>query len=334
MNPVHPLLKKKVNNDFLLLSNMCAEEVERLKDRLMGNLVFIDGDYIKDNFTPVYRAVGELVCFADLLLRWPFQSFYRVSFFAGLEMPETPGDYQLHMRLARSIGLRYEDPENPKKTTLIIVLSDCAKYLYTYDFLLANADMLYFDRAQVEAIEAEHPECRIVDVSQRNRNPLFYTTPRNIRTVSALTLYHWDAIGGIKGEWFKYRDESKYPEQWGMEDTLHFPGKELPKLPKEKVWPDLPTELPEGSNYKRNNDLGSTQPLIEELRALGIRDAQKMAKIVYSFYPELTAFDIGTLFPVNPKATLDKQSIRDRGRTLLGKKVRKKATAKKENDPT
>lgn len=300
----------------------------------MGNLVFAEGDYNKSNFTPVYRTVGELISFADLLLRWPFKSFYRVSFFAGLETPETPGDYQLHMRLARSIGLRYEDAENTDKTTLIVVLSDCMKYMFTYGFLLHNADMLYFDRKEVEAIEAEHPECRIVDISQRNRNPLFYTTSRNLRTVGALTLYHWEAVGGIKNEWFKYRDDEKYPDdQWEMGDTLHFPGKELPKLFKERTWPDLPAEMPEGNNYKRNNDLNAIQPLIAELGTLGIREAEKMAKIVYSFYPQLTAHDVGTLFPVNPKAALDKQSIRDRGRTLLGKKKRPAITTKQKTDP-
>ena len=300
----------------------------------MGDLVFEESDYNATHFTPVYRTVGELVSFADLLLRWPFKSFYRVSFFAGLETPETPGDQYLHLRLARSIGLRYEDAKNPDKTTLIIVLSDCQKYLYRYDFLLRHADMLYFDRKEVEAIEAEHPECRIVDISQRNRNPLFYTTPRNIRTVGALTLYHWEAIGGIKNERFSYRDEDKYSdEHWEMSDTLHFPGKEYPMLFKERTWPDLPTEMPEGTNYKRNNDLKAIEPVIAELGALGIREAGKMAKIVYSFYPQLTAYDIGTLFPVNPKATLDKQSVRDRGRTLLGKKKRPHATTSNEADP-
>lgn len=307
----------------------------------MGDLVFMEGDYNIDNYTPVYRTVGELISFADLLLRWPFKSFYRVSFFAGLETPETPGDYRLPMRLARSIGLRHEtiqDPEsgkNVEKTTLIIILSDCLKYMYTYDFLMHNADMLYFDRKEVEAIEAEHPECRIVDISQRNRNPLFYTTSRNIRTVGALTLYHWVVIGGIKGEWFSYRDESKYPnEDWKMGDTLHFPGKEIPKLFKERTWPDLPTELPEGNNYKRNNDLSIMDPVIAELDALGIREVGKIAKIVYSFYPQLTAHDIGSKFPVNPDAGLDPKSVRDRGRTLLGKKKRKYATTKKKTDPT
>ncbi len=214
-----------------------------------------------------------------------------MSFFAGLETPETSGDQYLHLRLARSIGLRYEDAKNTDKTTLNIILSDCQKYLYRSDFLLRHADMLYFERKEVEAIEAEHPECRIV-----NRNPLFYTTSRNIRTVGALTLYHWEAIGGIKNERFAYKDDEKYPgEQWEMSDTLHFPGKECPMLLKARTWPDLPTEMP--------------------------------------FYPQLTAYEIGTLFPVNPKATLDKQSIRDRGRTLLGKKKRSHTTTNSEEDP-
>ena len=257
-----------------------------------------------------------------------------MSFFAGLETPETSGDQYLHLRLARSIGLRYEDAKNTDKTTLNIILSDCQKYLYRSDFLLRHADMLYFERKEVEAIEAEHPECRIVDISQRNRNPLFYTTSRNIRTVGALTLYHWEAIGGIKNERFAYKDDEKYPgEQWEMSDTLHFPGKECPMLLKARTWPDLPTEMPEGTNYKRNNDLKAIEPVIAELGALGIREAGKMAKIVYSFYPQLTAYEIGTLFPVNPKATLDKQSIRDRGRTLLGKKKRAHATINSEEDP-
>lgn len=135
----------------------------------MGDLIITDHNLQVIPQGTVYRAIGELISFADLMLRWPFRSFYLISFYAGLEMPEVTNDYYLHMRMARSIGLRRKTPAefaeakqkakdakaNPQEvddTDIVIALSDCLKHLYRLDTLFANADMLYFDLAEVEAV--------------------------------------------------------------------------------------------------------------------------------------------------------------------------------------
>ena len=306
----------------------------------MGDLIINDPNLQIIERKTVYRTVDELISFADLLLRWPFRSFYLISFYAGLETPETPQNYYLHMRLAHGIGLRRKTPaeleearqkakrENKDKvvddTDIVVALWDCLKYLYRFELVFANADMLYFDLAEVEAVEREHPECRVIDVAQRDVHPLFVTTPKNIRDVAALTLYHWGIIGGIRDKSYYYVDEELYPKQeWKMVDEIHFPEEAYRRLPKERIWPDLPTIRPKNPKYKRKNDLSEPMRRLAELRRLGIREKRKLAEIIFMLFPNLTQAEIGTLIPGSEGTIVSCKTPRDRGRELLGKRKRK-----------
>lgn len=310
----------------------------------MGNLIITDHNLRVVPQKTIYRTVDELISFTDLLLRWPFRSFYLVSQYAGLETPENPGDYALQMRLAHGIGLRRKTPaeladaqEKAKaeakekgkeqavrvvdETDIVVALWNCTKNWHRLDTVFTNADMLYFDLAEVEAVEVEHPECRIIDIAQRDVHPLFVATPKNIREVAALTLYHWEIICGIKGERFYYRDDGLYPgETWGISDTIHFPEEALRKLPRDRTWPDLPTIRPKAPKYKRTNDLSEPKRRLEELRCLGIREKKKLAEIIFMLFPSLTQAEIGGLIPGSENSIVSYKTARDRGRELLGKK--------------
>ena len=76
----------------------------------MGDLIITGHNLQVISQNTIYRTVDELISFIDLLMRWPLRSFYLISQYAGLETPETPGDYALQMRLAHSIGLRRKTP--------------------------------------------------------------------------------------------------------------------------------------------------------------------------------------------------------------------------------
>ncbi|MDR2980837.1 MAG: hypothetical protein LBV12_01170 [Puniceicoccales bacterium] len=316
----------------------------------MGDLIINDHNLRAIPPKTIYRSIDELISFADLLLRWPFRSFYLVSFYAGLDTPENPFNYYLHMRLAHTIGLRRKIPaeleaarqeaEQEKKsrivdeTDIVVGLWDCIKDSMRLDTIFANADFLYFDLAEVEAVEREHPDCRIIDLAQRGTNPLFVTTPKNIREVGALTLYHWARIGGIRDERFYYRDDVLSPDKhWQMDDDIHFPEKAFRVLPKERIWPDLPTVMPKISAYKRTNDLSEPKRRIQELRRLGIREQRKLAGIIFMLFPNLTKAEIGSLLPGSEGTKTSYETDRDRGRSLLGKKVKKKKPVLKKKSP-
>ena len=302
----------------------------------MGKLIITDHNLQVIPQETVYRPIDELTSFADLLLRWPFRSFYLVSQYAGLETPENPGDYALQMRLAHSIGLRRKIPAElmearakaeakksggiVEETDIVVALWNCTKNWHRLDTVFTNADMLYFDLAQVEAVEKEYPECRIIDLAKRTEHPLNVTTRKNIREVAALALYHWEIIGGIKGERFYYRDDALYPgETWGVSDTIHFPEAALRKLPRDRTWPDLPTIRPEKRNYKRNNELSEPKRRLEELRRLGIWEKYKLAEIILMVFPELTRAEIAELIPGSENTITSYNSKRSRGRDLLKK---------------
>lgn len=307
----------------------------------MGDLILTDHNMKVVPQKTVYRAVDELISFTDLLLRWPFRSFYLVPFYAGLDTPEDPENYRLQMRLAHGIGLRRKTPDELEAARekakaegknrvvddadIVVALWDCRKNWHRLDTLFPNADMIYFDLAEVEAVEKEHPECRIIDIAKRDAHPLFVTTPKNIREVGALTLYHWEIIGGIRGEWFSFRDEGiDTSATWQMDDVVHLPkGEALRRLPRDRTWPDLPTKRPNTPKYKRNNDLAEPKRRIEELRRLGIREKRKLADIIFMLFPNLTQSEIGTLLPGSEDTILSYKTARDRGRELLGKKKRK-----------
>lgn len=307
----------------------------------MGELVLTDNNMIVVPQKTVYRSVDELISFADLLLRWPFRSFYQVSLYAGLDTPEDPDSYRLKMRLAHGIGLRRKTPAELEDaraeakaegkgrvvddSDIVVALWDCRKHWHRLDTLFPNADMIYFDLAEVEAVEREHPECRIIDIARRDVHPLFVTTPKNIREVAALTLYHWEIIGGIRDERFYYRDDGINPDLiWQMDDTIHFPKEKiLRQLPRDRTWPDLPTVKPKTQKYKRNNDLDEPKRRLEELRRLGIREKRKLAEIIFMLFPNLTQAEIGTLIPGSEGTIVGYKTARDRGRELLGKKKRK-----------
>lgn len=306
----------------------------------MGDLILNDRNHHEVKAKTVYRTVDELISFADLLLRWPFRSFYLVSFYAGLDTPEKPFEYYLHMRLAHGIGLRRKTPAELEEARqkaaqegknrivdeadIVVALWDCVRNWHRLDTVFANADMLYFDLAEVEAVEREHPDCRVIDIAQRDIHPLFVTTPKNIREVGALTLYHWECIGGIRDEWYYYQDDVLYPKkQWKVDEGIHFPDEAYRKLPKERTWPDLPTVRPKAHKYKRNNELSEPARRLEELRRLGIREKRKLADIIFMLFPNLTQAEIGTLIPGSERAIVGYETARDRGRELLGKKKRK-----------
>lgn len=139
-----------------------------------------------------------------------------------------------------------------------------------------------------------------------------------------MTLYHWECIGGIRDEWFYYRDDVLSPDkQWKMEDAIHFPDEAYRKLSKERTWPDLPTVKPKANNYKHNNDLSEPARRLEELRRLGIREKRKLADIIFMLFPNLTQVEIGKLVPGSEGAIVSYKTARDRGRELLGKKKKK-----------
>jgi hypothetical protein len=64
----------------------------------MGDVNF-DAGPANPSYTPVYRTVGERISFTSLLLRLPFQSFYRIPVFAGLRsQPDFHNCFPLHAK--------------------------------------------------------------------------------------------------------------------------------------------------------------------------------------------------------------------------------------------
>lgn len=304
----------------------------------MGDLIINDHNLRVAPPPTIYRTIDELISFADLLLRWPFRSFYLVSFYAGLDTPENPFNYYLHMRLAHTIGLRRKIPAELEEarqkaaregkgrivdeTDIVVGLWDCIRDSMRPDTLFDNADFIYFDLAEVETVEREHPDCRIIDLALRDAHPLFVTTPKNIREVGALTVYHWACIGGIRDERYYYRDDVNFPDKlWQMDDCIHLPGEAIRLLPKERTWPDLPTIRPKAPSYKRKNDLSEPKRRIQELRRLGIREKRKLAEIIFMLFPNLTKAEIGNLLPGSEYTKTSYETDRDRGRSLLKKKI-------------
>ena len=117
------------------------------------------------DFEPVFRRSDEVIGIADLLMRWPHNSFYHISYLAGLERFVELDTPRLHMRLARRIGL---DKETNK---IILYLQNLDRWMHMEN-AFANFDMLYFDLEEVKELEKNHIEHRIIDLERRNLDPL------------------------------------------------------------------------------------------------------------------------------------------------------------------
>jgi hypothetical protein len=277
------------------------------------------------DFEPVFRRSDEVIGIADLLLRWPHNSFYHISYLTGLEKFEELDNPRLHMRLARRIGL---DKETNK---IIIYLQDLDRWMHMEN-AFANFDMLYFDLEEVKELEKNHIEHRIIDLERRNLDPLFTTTKRNIDVVGALVLYHWVHIAGYlnrdKPSYYqdaalgKPGEDVNHAGRWRINDpVIHMPPDEkFRRIPKGRIWPNLPVELPERINRKRDNKLSRFKPRIKELEKMGITVQKNQAKVLYFLHPYLSYAEIGKLFPAKDSTAKTKASFVDRGRVLLGKK--------------
>ncbi len=92
------------------------------------------------------------------------------------------------------------------------------------------------------------------------------------------------------------------------------------------IWPEVPVTMPENPKKSRKTTLKDIWPKVAVLKRLGIREQEKLAKIIYNLHPFLTDEEVGRFFPAKSGTRRSKGTDRDRGRILLGKKKPKKTT--------
>ncbi len=211
-----------------------------------------------------------------------------------------------------------------------------------YEHLYENFGRLYFLRSEVEGIEKAYPECRITDMRFENpssgaHSSLYKTTEKNIADVGGLTLYRMASCPDLpKQHPGTFRTGLLCPETgawWGCGDgedraETSFPIPYLPTILTPNLWPDIPVAMPESPKKSRGTKLKNIWPKIAVLKRLGVREQEKMAKIIYALHPFLTDEEIGRLLPAKPGTKTSKETDRDRGRILLGKKKLRKPSAK------
>ena len=287
----------------------------------------------------VMRSPEELVSFRDLLMRWSHNSFYIVSYCAGLLNPEEDEhgkhSYALRLRVAKRIAAKTAALKVDEKAKdviknrreMVVTLADCKQdsTLKTLPLFCNHFNLLYFDIVEVEAMEKRFPEILLTDPAIQNADPLYTTTPENIALVAPLSLYYWHCITGSFDNSVDYIDNSEQNSQgktaWKLNAGIHLPGRQWEKcmqLPAESLSPTLPHELPAKYKRSRSNEIQEYHTLISQLERLGIDEVKNRARIVYSLFPQLNHSEIGRLFPASPHTKTSKQTDRDRGRWLLG----------------
>ena len=299
----------------------------------------------------VMRCPEELISFRDLLLRWRHNSFYIVSYCAGLLDPEKQenGKYTHNMRLriakriaAKTTAIESDnDDKNAIKNRreIVVTLADCKQdhFLKTFPLFCNHFNLLYFDISAVVEMERRFPEILLADPTILNQDPLYTTTEENINRVAPLALYYWHCINGNLGMAVHYVDRAQEIDDfmakvkghlpkyvsWGLNDGIHYPHWRLEKFKEfsdEMMSPTLPHELPKKFKRSRKNELREFSPLVSQLESMGIDDARNQAKIIYSLFPQLSHGEIGRLLPASPDTKTSSQTDRDRGRWLLGLK--------------
>lgn len=218
-----------------------------------------------------------------------------------------------------------------------------------YEDLYDKFSRLYFLRSEVETLEKVHPECRITyplpDVEDSRLTGLYRTTEKNISDVAHVILLRMASSPAVPEQPRNaFREGLARPESGLWWDHKGIMDKErnnnsytlslLPRPPEDSIWPDLPIITPENPKKKRNTKLKDIWPKIAVLERLGIRKQDKMAKIIFSLHPFLTDDEVGKLFPAKRGVKTSKETDRDRGRILLGKRKPRKPAGKQPRTST
>jgi len=286
-----------------------------------------------------YHRPDELICFYDLLFRWPTVSFYTIPFFTVSRMKDDVRGFYLHLFKADSIvfqkapSTRQTDAESMRIKLAWVPPSYFGSH---YTLLYEEFDLLYFLRVEVEEIEQAYPECLVTDAALREQDRLYETSTKNIRKVGALTLYRMAICDKEPAEDpNSFRDGLRNPDSpafWQKQDApapVYYPD-----ILRNLLGADIVMPMPERAKKKRNNNLEDYKPVIKALRDMGIRVDKKCAKIIYSLYPHLTQEDIGALFPARSNTKRSSATDRDRGRVLLGLKPSSKPPQRKDKPTT
>ena len=335
----------------------------------------------------VYHRPDELIGFADLLLRWPSLSFFKVPFFTVMRRVGEDFGFYLHLYEAKSITFSDTLPEGVSETTTEAAFEEdgsqkprrknaaprqktaaeleadcmyiCLRYQNPfyfrnrYEHLYDNFARLYFLRSEVEAIEKAHPECRITSPLKAREESRYYglymTTEDNIPEVAHQTLIRMaNCVSAPVQHPTSFRSGLMAPDSggwWtdrgGMVNTEDTPDADhvvrislLWVFSKDKIWPDIPVTMPEKPKKSRKTKLKDIWPKVAILRRLGIREQDKLAKIIYALHPFLSDENIGTLVPAKPGTITASGTRRQWGRELLGKKKPRKPTQRKSETDT
>ena len=330
----------------------------------------------------VYHRPDELIGFADLLLRWPSLSFFKVPFFTVMRKVGDDFGFYLHLYEAQSIAFSDTLPEGVSETTreapyeengtqkprrknatprqkTAAELEADRMFIYLrfqtplyfrlrFEHLYDNFDKLYFLRSEVEAIEKAHPECRITSPLTADEDSRYYglyiTTEKNIAEVAHQTLIRMANCtsmpvqhpGSFRSGLLSPDSGGWWTNRGGMLNDRDDPDASnvvrislLPVLPQEKIWPDIPVTMPENPKKRRNIKLKPFWPKVAVLKRLGIREQDKLAKIIYALHPFLPDEAIGGLFPATPGTVTVGGTKRQWGRKLLGKNKPRKPTQRK-----
>ncbi len=174
----------------------------------------------------IYRRPDELIGFADMLMRWPSLSFFKVPFFTVMRRVGEDVGFYLHLYEAVSIAFADVQPDGVSETTLepeyeedgsrkargknaksrrktaaeleadrmhvYLRIQSPLHFRLRFEHLYDSFDKLYFLRSEVEAVEKAFPECRITSPLQASKDSryfgLYLTTEENIAEVAHQTL--------------------------------------------------------------------------------------------------------------------------------------------------
>lgn len=334
----------------------------------------------------VYHRPDELIGFADLLLRWPSLSFYKVPFFTVMRRVGEDFGFYLHLYEAQSIAFSDVMPEGvpettreapyeedgtqkprrknakPRQKTAAELEADrmyvhlrfqtplyfLNRFIHLYD----NFCRLYFLRSEVEAIEKAHPECRITSTltakEDSHYHGLYKTTEKNIADVAHQTLIRMASVSLPVQHPTSFRDGLLHPDTggwWNRKggrandgddiDAENIPRVSLlPVLSEKNIWPDIPVELPEKPKKSRKTSLKDIWPKVAVLKRLGIREKEKLAKILLGLHPFLSDTEIGFLVYPKPGGITNNDTARDYGRKALGKRTPRKPAERKPETST
>lgn len=151
--------------------------------------------------------VSDLISLAQLMLRWPFECFRKISFMVNADICPPSSDPK-HKRIKIYLATRLAKDHNNHEC-----LSLVPSFSYVDPTWADNnkISQLFFRRSEVEEVEAANPDLALNELISDSGKSLLVCRPDNIEKVATLTLNYLINFKQICDTRFK-RFSDRYPD--------------------------------------------------------------------------------------------------------------------------